>query len=130
MRTCSSACSNAACRSPTCASTPDLFARGLILDLQLGNIVKANRFGYVTQAAHGTRPAAARRAAQGLQPGLGRPQREALGVPQHAVLAVEACLYGQLVDLLDRASCRAISTTGRSTTLVGAPWTRPTSKAS
>ena len=32
----------------------DLFARGLIVDLELGNIVKANRFGYVTQAAHGT----------------------------------------------------------------------------
>src|SRR5262245_15381135 len=34
---------------------PDLFARGLILDVQLGNVVKCNRFGYVTQAAHGTR---------------------------------------------------------------------------
>src|SRR5262245_8216972 len=31
---------------------PSLFARGLIVDLQLGNIVKANRFGYVTKAAH------------------------------------------------------------------------------
>jgi HAD superfamily 5'-nucleotidase-like hydrolase len=32
---------------------PDFTTRGLILDLQLGNIVKANRFGYVTRAAHG-----------------------------------------------------------------------------
>ncbi|MFO0593177.1 MAG: 5'-nucleotidase domain-containing protein, partial [Polyangiaceae bacterium] len=27
--------------------------RGLILDLELGNVVKANRFGYVKQAFHG-----------------------------------------------------------------------------
>ncbi len=29
---------------------------GLILDLELGNVVKASRFGYVTRAYHGTRP--------------------------------------------------------------------------
>ena len=35
---------------------PDLVTRGLIIDTELGNIVKANRFGYVMRAAHGTRP--------------------------------------------------------------------------
>jgi HAD superfamily 5'-nucleotidase-like hydrolase len=30
--------------------------RGLIMDLELGNVVKANRFGYVKRAFHGTRP--------------------------------------------------------------------------
>ncbi|MFA5624243.1 MAG: HAD-IG family 5'-nucleotidase [Bradymonadales bacterium] len=30
-------------------------ARGLVLDLELGNIVKANRFGYITKALHGFR---------------------------------------------------------------------------
>ncbi|MCC6217382.1 MAG: HAD-IG family 5'-nucleotidase [Polyangiaceae bacterium] len=34
---------------------PELVTRGLVLDLKLGNVVKANRFGYVTRAAHGTR---------------------------------------------------------------------------
>lgn len=34
---------------------PDRVAPGLVLDLELGNVVKANRFGYVTRAAHGTR---------------------------------------------------------------------------
>jgi HAD superfamily 5'-nucleotidase-like hydrolase len=29
--------------------------RGLVIDTHLGNIVKADRFGYVTRAAHGTR---------------------------------------------------------------------------
>ncbi len=30
--------------------------RGLVIDLELGNVVKPNRFGYVVRAAHGTRP--------------------------------------------------------------------------
>jgi len=34
---------------------PDLVTRGLIIDTHLGNIVKANRFGFVMRAAHGTR---------------------------------------------------------------------------
>src|SRR5690554_527140 len=29
-------------------------SRGLVIDLKLGNVVKANRFGYVWRAAHGT----------------------------------------------------------------------------
>jgi HAD superfamily 5'-nucleotidase-like hydrolase len=34
---------------------PELVVRGLIIDTELGNIVKANRFGYVKRALHGTR---------------------------------------------------------------------------
>src|SRR5262249_4516883 len=34
---------------------PQSVLRGLIIDRELGNIVKANRFGYVKRAAHGTR---------------------------------------------------------------------------
>src|SRR5512145_2261578 len=33
---------------------PEFVTLGLVLDLELGNIVKANRFGYVTRACHGT----------------------------------------------------------------------------
>lgn len=32
---------------------PNFVTRGLIIDLKLGNIVKANRFGYIWRAAHG-----------------------------------------------------------------------------
>src|SRR5690348_627718 len=32
---------------------PSLVTRGLIIDLELGNVVKANRFGYVKAACHG-----------------------------------------------------------------------------
>ncbi|KAL3688341.1 hypothetical protein R1sor_014650 [Riccia sorocarpa] len=34
---------------------PDLVIRGLILDKEKGNLVKADRFGYVKRAMHGTR---------------------------------------------------------------------------
>ncbi len=33
---------------------PHLVTRGLVIDLKLGNVVKANRFGYIWRAAHGT----------------------------------------------------------------------------
>ena len=33
---------------------PELVTRGLIIDTELGNMVKCNRFGYVKQAMHGT----------------------------------------------------------------------------
>lgn len=34
---------------------PDLVTRGIIIDKELGNLVKADRFGYVRRAMHGTR---------------------------------------------------------------------------
>ena len=33
---------------------PQRVTRGLVIDLKLGNIVKANRFGYIWRASHGT----------------------------------------------------------------------------
>jgi HAD superfamily 5'-nucleotidase-like hydrolase len=33
----------------------DLIIRGLVLDIERGNIIMANRFGYVKQASHGTK---------------------------------------------------------------------------
>ena len=35
---------------------PDAIIRGLIIDIELGNVVKSNRFGYVKRAFHGTKP--------------------------------------------------------------------------
>ena len=80
------------------------FARGLIVDLEQGNIVKANRFGYVTQAAHGTAMLSHEQ------------QRETysevwvdLAEPRWVFLNTlfslsEACIYGQMVDLRDRGA--------------------------
>jgi 5'-nucleotidase len=75
--------------------------RGLILDRELGNLVKASRFGYVLRACHGTRMLSH------------EAQREAyarvlidLSEPRWVFLNTmfslsEACLYAQLVDKLD-----------------------------
>ncbi len=81
---------------------PDLFARGLILDVALGNVVKANRFGYVTQAAHGTRllPHEDQRSTYSqVWVDLSEPRWVFLNT---LFSLSESCVYGQLVDLFDR----------------------------
>lgn len=75
--------------------------RGLILDLELGNVVKANRFGYVKRAFHGTRPLeydAQRRAYSRTIVDLSDPRYVFLNT---LFSLSEACMYCQLVDLLD-----------------------------
>jgi HAD superfamily 5'-nucleotidase-like hydrolase len=78
-----------------------LFTRGLIVDVERGNIVKANRFGYVTQAAHGTALLPhdeQRRTYSQVWVDLGEPRWVFLNT---LFSLSEACIYGQLVDLLD-----------------------------
>lgn len=78
-----------------------LIALGLILDLEHGNVVKANRFGYVKTAMHGTSM-------------LGWKEQRALYARERIDLAEdrwvflntlfslsEACMYAQMVDRLD-----------------------------
>jgi HAD superfamily 5'-nucleotidase-like hydrolase len=86
------------------AFDPGLFVRGLIVDRELGNIVKANRFGYVKRAFHGTAPLEfdAQRKAYG---------RLVVDVNQARWVSLdtlfshsEACMYAQLVDRLDAGS--------------------------
>ena len=76
--------------------------RGLIIDKDLGNILKANRFGYIKQARHGTWPmdhAIMRKV-------YGRTivdLAEDRWVFLNTLFSLsEACMYGQLIDLLDR----------------------------
>lgn len=80
---------------------PSLVIRGLMLDTELGNIVKANRFGYVTRAFHGTVPLSFedQRAAYRHEP-------VDLGGPRYVFLNTlfslsEGCLWAQLVELWD-----------------------------
>lgn len=80
---------------------PELATLGLVIDLELGNLVKANRFGHVRNASHGTRMLQfeAWRQAYGSAPidlSEGRWQ-----VMNTLFSLSEACLYVQLVDLLD-----------------------------
>jgi HAD superfamily 5'-nucleotidase-like hydrolase len=89
------------------AFTPQAFTLGLVVDRKLGNVVKANRFGFVKRASHGTRP-------------LGFDEQRAVYSRVLVDLAEsrwqfmntlfslsEACLFAQLVDLLDAGSLPA-----------------------
>lgn len=80
---------------------PEFATRGLILDLQLGNVVKASRFGYVTRACHGTQlltHEAQRAAYARVLIDLSEPRWVFLNT---LFSLSEACLYAQLVDRLD-----------------------------
>jgi HAD superfamily 5'-nucleotidase-like hydrolase len=80
---------------------PELFTLGLVIDTELGNVIKANRFGYVKAAFHGTRPMpfeAQRATYARVLVDLAEPR----WVFMNTLFALsEATLYGQLVDLLD-----------------------------
>jgi 5'-nucleotidase len=80
---------------------PALVIRGLIIDLEHGNVLKANRFGYVKRAAHGTRdmPFDTQRELYG---------REIVDLASDRYVFLntlfslsEASMYAQLVDKLD-----------------------------
>ena len=81
---------------------PALIVRGLVIDTELGNVVKANRFGYVKRAYHGTRHLdfeEQRRAYTRTIVDLGDPRFVFL----NTLFALsEGCMYAQLVDRLDR----------------------------
>jgi HAD superfamily 5'-nucleotidase-like hydrolase len=80
---------------------PGLVIRGLVIDTELGNIVKANRFGYVMRAAHGTQ---AMTFEEQRQDYLHTPVD--LSEPRFVFLNTlfslsASCFYAQLVDLYD-----------------------------
>lgn len=81
---------------------PGLVTRGLVIDVQLGNLVKADRFGYVKRAAHGTRRLDfddQRRLYTRLQVDV---EDEARWLFLNTFFSLsEACMYMQLVDRLD-----------------------------
>ncbi|MBP1633388.1 MAG: superfamily, partial [Acidobacteria bacterium] len=80
---------------------PSRVIRGLTIDLDLGNLIKPTRFGYVIRAAHGTRFLEfeeQRLAYAGVVVDLGDPRFVFLNT---LFTLSEATLYGQLVDLLD-----------------------------
>lgn len=79
----------------------DLVMRGLIIDTELGNVVKADRFGYVKYAFHGTKPVAYEQKKKDYRQtlvDLNNPRWKFLNT---LFSLSEACMYMQLVDLLD-----------------------------
>jgi HAD superfamily 5'-nucleotidase-like hydrolase len=80
---------------------PDRVVRGLIIDLELGNIVKANRFGYVKQALHGTSPLDFETQRERYSRTIVDLSEERYEFINTMFSLSEACLYTQLVDRLD-----------------------------
>ncbi len=79
----------------------DLVVRGLILDTVLGNVVKANRFGYVKVAYHGTRPLSFEAQREAYARTI-IDLREPRWVFLNTLFSIsEACMFMQLVDRLD-----------------------------
>ncbi len=80
---------------------PDLVMRGLIMDIEHGNVVKANRFGYVKRACHGTKRLSDSEVSDFYQRTL-IDLHEARWLFLNTFFSIsEACMYVQLVDLLD-----------------------------
>lgn len=80
---------------------PELVIRGLVLDVEQGNVVKANRFGYVKRAAHGT-------ALLSFEEQRRLYSRSVVDLAEDRWVFLntlfslsEACMYAQLVDRLD-----------------------------
>ncbi len=81
-----------------------MVTRGLVIDTELGNLVKANRFGFVKRAMHGTRMlefAEQRDAYTQTLVDLGDPRWVFLNT---LFSLSEGCLFAQAVDLLDRGA--------------------------
>jgi len=79
-----------------------MVARGLVIDTELGNVVKANRFGLVRRAMHGTAALTFQRQ-RDVYAGTIVDLAEPRWVFLNTLFSLsEGCLYAQLVDLLDQ----------------------------
>ncbi len=79
----------------------DLVVRGLVVDVDRGNLLKVNRFGYVKQGMHGTKPIefeALRKTYARTVVDLGDARFRFLNT---LFSLSEGCMYAQLVDRLD-----------------------------
>lgn len=80
---------------------PNRVVRGLVIDSELGNVLKVNRFGFVKTAFHGTR----RMSWEDMRDLYLRTIID-LGDPRYRFMNTlfalsEGCMYSQLVDMLD-----------------------------
>ncbi|HHP7239729.1 HAD-IG family 5'-nucleotidase [Longibacter sp.] len=80
---------------------PDLVIRGLVIDTDHGNVVKANRFGYVKRTFHGTEPLGYREQKNVYQRTLVDLSEDRWEFLNTLFAISSACMYMQLVDLLD-----------------------------
>ncbi|KAK7328570.1 hypothetical protein VNO77_22682 [Canavalia gladiata] len=84
------------------AFDPDLVIRGLIIDKERGNLVKADRFGYIKRVMHGTKMLSTRAVSEMYGRELVDLRQESRWVFLNTLFSVsEAVAYMQMVDKLD-----------------------------
>lgn len=82
---------------------PERAMRGLVIDKRLGNMVKANRFGYIKQAMHGTTELSPEQIRESYGRTLVDLADGARWIFLNTLFEIsEGCMYAQLIDLLDR----------------------------
>ncbi|KAG5101475.1 hypothetical protein AAZX31_17G039800 [Glycine max] len=84
------------------AFDPDLVIRGLVIDKEKGNLVKADRFGYIKRAMHGTKMLSTRAVSEMYGRELVDLRKESRWEFLNTLFSVsEAVAYMQMVDRLD-----------------------------
>ncbi|KAL1372912.1 hypothetical protein HN51_002970 [Arachis hypogaea] len=90
------------------AFDPDLVIRGLVIDKEKGNLVKADRFGYIKRAMHGTRMLSTRAVSEMYGRELVDLRKESRWEFLNTLFSVsEAVAYMQMVDRLDEGTIPA-----------------------
>ncbi|KAK4586302.1 hypothetical protein RGQ29_023462 [Quercus rubra] len=90
------------------AFDPDLVIRGLVIDKESGNLVKADRFGYVKRAMHGTKMLSTRAVSEMYGRELVDLRKESRWEFLNTLFSVsEAVAYMQMVDRLDDGAISA-----------------------
>lgn len=84
------------------AFDPEMVARGLVIDTELGNVVKANRFGFVKKAMHGTRMLEFAEQRDTYARTIVDLSEDRWVFLNTLFSLSEGCLYAQLVELLDQ----------------------------
>ena len=86
------------------AFDPEMVTRGLVIDTELGNLVKANRFGFIKRAMHGTRMLSYPEQRAAYSQVLVDLSDERWVFLNTLFSLSEGCLYAQAVDLLDKGA--------------------------
>ncbi|HOY67305.1 MAG TPA: HAD-IG family 5'-nucleotidase [Candidatus Ozemobacteraceae bacterium] len=80
---------------------PEFVIRGLVIDVELGNFLKVNRYGYVKKASHGTKFLTIEEQKK-IYPSTGIDLTDPRYYIIHTLFSLaEGCLFAQLVDLVD-----------------------------
>lgn len=88
----------------------ELIVRGLIVDVELGNLIKTNRFGYVKRAFHGTTPLSFEEQRDTYSRTLVELDDPRFNFLNTLFSLSEACMFAQMVDKFDRGELPKVRT--------------------